>query len=239
MAPATRRLSRKEIRQPDKFITLTRSLYEGIRVRRLAALAVAAVIALAVAAVLGWQLYIGRQNALAAKEFNRGVALFRGQEYKAAIEAFDKASAYRWSDFYGLALLYETNSYLALNDLDQAIETGRSALRSAPDDPLVRQGLLLALAHAEERKGLCPEAVQHYTEAEKIRYRDANVSGPFQERALLGRARCSAQLGDFKGAIGAYREYLKQSGTDQSGYVSARIAELEAKLAAEPTAKPQ
>jgi len=239
MAPAARRLSRKEIRQPDKFITLTRSLYEGVRVRRVTLLVAVAALGVVLAALLGWRLYVGRQNALAAQEFNRGVALYRGQDYTAAAAAFDKAAAYRWSDFYSLALLYQTDSYLALNDLDKAIATARTALTSAPGDPLVRQGLLLGLAHAEERKGLCKEAVQHYTEAENVRYRDGNVPGPFKDHSLLGRARCSVQIDDLKGAIGAYREYLKQSGTDQSAYVSAQIAELEAKLAAQASANPK
>jgi tetratricopeptide (TPR) repeat protein len=222
MATASKRLTRKEIRRPDKFITATQNLSAFIQEHRIKVL-LATGILLAVLVLMGaWRWHADRQNTYAAEQFNRALTLYRAGNYRDALAAFQKVEAYSSSRFYPLALLYETNSLSALKDTDKAIETGRRMLRSTSPDPLVREAALMALAAAEEQKGLCKEATQHYTEAEKM-------TGALKHSATLGKARCSAQMGDLKTAIATYREYLRQPDRELSAYVSAQIAELEAK----------
>lgn len=230
MATVSRRLTRKEIRRPDKFIVLTQNVSAVIQEHKSKVLLAAGILLALLLAILVWQLYVSRQNALAAEEFTRALALYRSGNYRDALPAFEKVEAYPSSRFYGLALLYQTNSHLALKDTDKGIETGRRLVRSGSPDPLVREAALTALAAAEEQKGLCKEAIQHYAGAEKI-------AGPLKDKALLGKARCSAETGDLKTAILTYREYLRQPDRELSAYVSAQIAELEAKAAAQPASK--
>ncbi|MGH7826840.1 MAG: tetratricopeptide repeat protein [Candidatus Binatia bacterium] len=238
MATASRRLTRKDIRQPDKFITVAQSFYDSAQKHRFKIFLAAGAVAVAVVVFLGWRFYVNHQNALAGQEFSRALTLYRDANYQDAIPAFQKVETYGRSHFYPLALLYQTNSYFALKDIDKAIETGRRLVGMGNMDSLVRQSALVSLAAAEEQKGLCKEAIEHYAEAERIYYSDArNVPGPLKDKATLGKARCSAQLGDAKGAIAAYREYLKQGDRELTPYVSAQIAELEAKATAQPTGK--
>lgn len=238
MATASKRLTRKEIRQPDKFITLTENVYDFLVEHRAKALLAGAIVAAALLAFLGWQVYSHRQDMLARQEFNRAITFYRSGNYQDAIAAFQKVEAYSWSGLYPVALLYELNSHLALKDADNAIQAGRRLFSGRIKDPLVRQSALVALAAAEEQKGQCREAVQHYAEAEKIFHSgNRNVPGPLKDKATLGKARCSAQLGDLKGAIAAYREYLRQPDRELTAYVSAQIAELEAKASAPLPAK--
>jgi tetratricopeptide (TPR) repeat protein len=236
MATASRRVTRKDIRRPDKFISLTQTSYDFIRAHRVKAVLLASALAAALLAFLGWQIYLNHQNTLASQDFDRALSMYRAGNYREAIAAFEKLETYRWSRFYTLALLYEMNGYFALKDLDKAIENGRRLLRSGNLDPLMRQSALVTLASAEEQKGLCKEAIEHYSHAETISYADArSVPGPLKDKATLGKARCSIQLGDFKGAIATYRDYLRQPDRELTAYVSAQIAELEAKAAIQPT----
>jgi tetratricopeptide (TPR) repeat protein len=228
MATASRRLTRKQIRQPDKFIVLTQNISALIQEHKVKVLLTAGILLAVLLAILAWQFYVNRQNRFAAEEFNRALALYRAGNYAAALPAFQKIEGYSASRFYSLALLYQANSHYALKDTDKAIELGRNLLRSGSPDPLVREAGLMALAAAEEHKGLCKEAIQHYGEAEKL-------AGPLSGPAALGKARCSAQTGDLKAAIATYREYLRQPDRELSAYVSAQIAELEAKVAAQPS----
>jgi|ERR1043166_1739468 tetratricopeptide (TPR) repeat protein len=226
MATASKRLTRKDLRRPDWFQVTTEKaleIYEGNQVKVWIAAAVFVALLL-----LGWawQEYRERQNAMAAEEFNRAMTLFQAQNYRDAIPAFEKVQAYRWSRFSSLAYLYETNGYLALNDLDKAITTAQRFVATTSPDSLYRQIGLLALASTEERKNQCKPAIEHYAEAER-------TSGAMKEQATLGKARCARQIGDIKTALTAYREYLK----DHPGsYVALEIAELEANSAA-PAAK--
>jgi tetratricopeptide (TPR) repeat protein len=86
---------------------------------------------------------------------------------------------------------------------------------------------LLALATAEEKKNDCKQAVRHYSEA-------ANINAALRDRAIMGKGRCSEQLGDTKGAIAAYKEY-QQNNPDAS--LAVRLAELEAKAGGQAASK--
>jgi len=73
--------------------------------------------------------------------------------------------------------------------------------------------------------------VSRFAEAEKI-------AGPFKDDALLGKARCSLQIQDPKGALASYRQYLTNyPGSERSGEISLRIQEVEAKIGPGSTGK--
>lgn len=227
MATASKRITRKSLRQPDWFQVTTEKAYDFYQDHQTKVLVGAAVLVVLLLGIWGWQMFKERQNTAAAQDFQRAITLFQAQNYRDAIVAFHKVQEYRWSRYATLAYLYETNSYMSLNDMDRAIAAAQRFVSATSPDSLYRQIGLVSLATAEERKKQFKQAIEHYAEAERI-------NGPLKEQATLGKASCAEQLGDFKTALAAYQEYLK----DHPGsYVALQIAELEAKSAAKPVGK--
>jgi len=227
MATASKRITRKSLRQPDWFQVTTEKALEFYQDNQTKVLVAVAVLVALLLGVWAWQEFKDRQNAAAAEEYRRAMTLFQAQNYRDAIPAFEKVEGYRWSHYSTLAYLYQTNSYMALNDYDRAMTTAQRFISATSPDSLYRQIGLVALATAEERKNLCKQAVEHYSEAEKI-------NAPLKEKATLGKARCAEQIGDIKTALAAYKEYLKDN---PGSPVALQIAELEAKIAGKPAGK--
>ncbi len=227
MATARKRISRKELRQPDWFQVSTEKAYEIYEGHRIKVLLGAAAVVVLLLGIWAWQAFIANQNAKASQEFAAAAALYHEQKYREAIAAFKKVEAYRWSHYVRFAYLYEADSYLAVNDLNNALTAAQRFINATSPDSLYRQIGLVTLAYTEENKGQLKEALQHYSEAE-------GINGPFRERALLGKARTSERMGDLKTALAAYRDYDKENPGSPFGL---EIAALEAKLAGQPTAK--
>jgi tetratricopeptide (TPR) repeat protein len=227
MATASRRLTRKDLRQPDWFQITTEKALEFYAAHRTRVLAAGVGLVVLLLALLGWQMFKERQDRMARAEFVQAIALFQGGKYREAVAAFEKVAAYRWSPHAVLAYLYQANSFLAVADFDKAINAGHRFVSATKPNSLYRQIGLVTLAHAEEQKRQCKEAGGHYAEAEKI-------SGPLRASAIMGRARCAEQLGDVKAALAAYKDFLREQ---PGSLLSLRVAELEAKLAAQPAAK--
>jgi predicted negative regulator of RcsB-dependent stress response len=221
MATASRRLTRKDLRQPDWFQITTDKALDFYAAHRTKVLAAGVGFVVLLLALLGWQMFKERQDTMASIEFGYAIALFQEGKHREAVVAFEKVATYRWSHYAALAHLYQANSFLAVKDFDKAINAGHRFVAATKPDSLYRQIGLATLAYAEEQKRQCKEASGHYAEAEKI-------SGPFRASAILGRARCAEQLGDVKSALTAYKDYLREQPTS---LLSLRVAELEGKLA--------
>lgn len=227
MATASKRITRKQLRQPDWFQVSTENALEYFNRHKTLVFAALAGLLLLAGAIWGWQIFKQRQNVAAAQEFTKAMELYQGDKHQEAIAAFENVKDYRWSRYSVLAHLYLANSYLATNDLDRAISEAQRSLAATRPNSLYRQIALIALATAEERKNQCKDAIGHYREAQ-------NIAAALQNRAILGKARCAEQLGDTETALAAYKEYLK----DNPGSLFAvRVAELESKGTAAPASK--
>ncbi len=227
MATASKRITRKQLRQPDWFqVTSENALEYYDQHKGLVFAALAGLLVLG-ALIWGWQLFKQRQNLAASREFSKAMVLYQSEKYGEAIKAFETVKDYRWSRYAVLAHLYLTNSYLVTNDLEKAIIEGQRSLAATSPNSLYRQISLVDLATAEEQKQQCKSAIDHYSEAQ-------NIPGPLQGKALLGKARCAEQLGNTATAIAAYKEFLKEN--PGSPY-AVRVSELEAKSPAGPTGK--
>jgi predicted negative regulator of RcsB-dependent stress response len=220
MATARKRITRKDLRQPDWFqvgVEKVLDYYEANRGKVILGLASLIVLLLLLG---GWQLFKQRQNSLAAHEFGKALALYHGAKYREAVAALENVKGYRWSEYAPLADLYQANSYLLTNDLERALPSAQRFVSATRPNTLYRQIGLVAVAVTQERMKQCKAAIENYREAEKI-------SAPFRDKAISGRARCHEQTGEFKAAIAAYREHLREQ---PSGIVPLKIAELEAKV---------
>jgi predicted negative regulator of RcsB-dependent stress response len=227
MATASKRITRKQLRQPDWFQVTTENALEYFNHHRSLVFAAVAGVLLLGALVWGWQLFKQKQNLAASQEFSKALALYHSEKFGDAVNAFERVKSYRWSRYAVLAHLYLTNSYLATNALDKAVTEGQRSVAATSPDSLYRQIALIDLATAEEQKQQCKAAIGRYSEAQ-------NIPGPLQAKALLGKARCAEQLGEVPTAIAAYKEYVKDN--PGSPY-AVRVAELEAKAAATAAAK--
>jgi predicted negative regulator of RcsB-dependent stress response len=231
MASTSRRLSRKELRQPDWFQTVTENAFESYERHRVAVYLGLAALILVLVGIWGWVTFKQRQESVAAQEFGQAITQYHAGKYREAIAGFATLQTHRWSQYANLAHLYEANSYLALNDLGKAASAAQRFVIGTDDNSLMRQIGLLTLAEVEERQSQCKEAIKHYAEAGKIK-------AAFNESALLGEARCAVQIGNIQGGIAAYRQLLTDHPESSlATYVTFRIGELESKLAAQPARK--
>ena len=225
----TRKLTRKELRQPDRFQVATEQALEYYQSHKNLVFAVVAALVLLGVGIWGWQIFKERQNIAAAQEFTTATELYQAEKYREALTHFDKVQQYRWSIYAGLAHLYQANSYINLGEIDKALNSAQRAVTASRPNTLYRQLALMALANAAEQKNDCRQAIESYNEAHKI-------AAAQQSEALLGKARCLEKTGQAAAALAAYKEYVK----DQPGSIlSAKVAELESVKAAPaaPTAK--
>jgi predicted negative regulator of RcsB-dependent stress response len=222
MATTSKRITRKELRQPDWFQITTEKSFDLFAQHR--AKILAGLVALVAVLLLfgAWQLFKARQNAAASQDFGRALSLYNAQQYREAISEFEKVQSYRWSRYAALGYLYEANSYIGLGELEKAAGPAQRFLTATGPDTLYRQIALVTLATVQERQGDCKQALATFSEAETIK-------GALQQDARLGKARCAEQIGDLAGAIASYREYLKE---EPGSLVGVRLAQLEAKATA-------
>lgn len=227
MATASKRITRKQLREPDWFQVSTENALEYFNRHKTLVFAALVGLLLLGAAIWGWQIFKQRQNVAAAQEFTKAMELYQAEKHREAIAVFEVVKNYRWSRYSVLAHLYLANSYLAIDDLDKAISEAQRSLAATKPNSLYRQIALIALATAEERNNQCKDAIGHYREAE-------NIAAALQNRAILGKARCAEELGDTATALAAYKEYLKD--TPGSPF-AVKVAELESKGTTAPDAK--
>jgi predicted negative regulator of RcsB-dependent stress response len=224
MVGSPKRISRKDLRQPDQFITFTRRFLDLLRRHRGPFLASLALVILGAIALWGWDLYLTRHNRLAAQEYTRALGLFHNRKYLDASQTFARVAAYRWSTYRSVGLLYQANSHIALQEFGKAVPPLKKLLHQARNDPFLRQLALLSLAHAHERSGQWREAAASFAEA-------AKSPGPFQEEALLGKGRSSLQAADLKQALASYQQHLATfQPSDRSSEARLQIQELEARI---------
>lgn len=219
-----KKITRKDIRRPDQFVTLAGKSFHLFRQHKTSFLVSVALIISVLLALWGWDLYRGRQNHLAAQEYSRALTLYHDGKYREALDALAHVSIYRSSPYSRLGLLYQSHSHVALQETAKAIATLQQLLNRERKEPFLRQLAFVTLAYAQERTGQCPEATRSFTEAQKL-------PGPFKEEAILGKARCFAQSQDFKAALNSYRQYLTDyPASERISEIALRVQELEAKV---------
>jgi predicted negative regulator of RcsB-dependent stress response len=224
MVRSAKRITRKDLRRPDPFVTFTT---ESLRLlnehKTLVFLSVSLLLAMLLG-VWGWQSYTRSQNLLAAEKFSDAVALYRNKQYEEAIKSLEQVKTYHLSDYVDLALLYQANSHITLNEYDQAVAALREFIKKETKGPLLRQVGFLTLGYAQEKAGRCEEAVNAFSQAHEI-------AGPRREEALLAKARCQAVSGNFQEALNTYRQHLSAyPNSENKTATSLRIQELGAKV---------
>lgn len=231
MVRSSKRVTRKDIRQPDRFIVLTGKLAHSFAEHRTVFLTSLGLVIALFLSLWGWDLYSSRQDRLAAQDYSRALTLYHNGNFRQALDTLAQVDFYGSSTYNHLSLLYQANSYIALKQPAKALEILRESAGKEAKEPFLGQLSFLTLGYIQEKSGQCQEAEKSFSEAEKL-------MGPFTEMALLGKARCSAKNGDFKEALNLYREYLSSyPGSEREVEISLRIQELEPKIKESPSGR--
>ncbi len=224
MVRSRKRITRKEIRQPDQFITFTARVIRLFEQHR-GKFILAAVLVVAVSAgIWGWQLHLSKQNRLASQAYATALEAFHEGKYQTTLDLLDRVDQYRSPNYQRLAILYRAHSHIGLKQPKDAIPLLETFLTRIPRNSFMKQLALANLGYAHELANQCKEAIDAYDKAAKL-------DGPQKEQSLLSKARCIATIGQFGESINIYREYLASyPGTMRSVEISLRIQELEQKM---------
>lgn len=243
----TKKITRKEIKQPDEFITLWSRVFEfAVQHKKEAFWILGGLLALAIL-ISAWTVYsqTREQKAMAllgeAQEL-LGSALTE-QNKEGAAKDPEKATELlrRLAEEYGgshaaqMGRVLLGNVYYHQGEVARAIETFREFLDRGYDVPELKGLVWEGLAYCYEALGRYEEAAEHYRNA-------SDVTPSYSPGwALLGLARCHEKLGNFGQAAEDYRKLLAdhpqhpKAGEASAGI--ARITQLDA--GKDPGSQPQ
>ena len=217
----TKKISRKELKQPDEFISFWGRTIEFAQLHRreiLIGISAAAVVALLVWAVSAHsrkrqekasdlvtqaQSLLPSPLGMQAGEVEAGKSARNPEATNQAIGILeDVVENYGGTKASGVARLLLGRVYYEEADYDKAIAMYETFLKGKNRKVELKAMAWEGLAYSYEAKKDYAEALRCY---EKLSQMDlANVKG----WALMGLARCYEQLGELEKALGAYRELL-------------------------------
>ncbi len=221
---STKKITRKEIKQPDEFITLSGRAIEWARGHvREVIIGVALLLALGLA-LWAWSVYAAKQEARASHLLAEAQALLRppapatagGQaadnrtakadpdaEARALALLQDLAKNYRRTDASRVGRLLLAQGYYEDGKYDEAIEMYEDFLKTG-SKPELKAMAQEGLAYSYEAKKNFTHALDAYEKLSRMPL--ANVQG----WAYMGMARCYERLGKLQKAIDTYRKLLAE-----------------------------
>ena len=220
MAAPRQRISRKDIRQPDRFMVLMGQCLDLVKRYRNALIGTGVAVVVVAGAVSGWHYYRGYQRDLASQAYNKALREYQEGRYEAALESFESLRAQGEAPYDSLADLYVANSYIALKQPAKAVEA-LAATSAKEHEGFLTQVMLVTLGLAQEMNDACGDALQSLDRA-------LERQGPLRQEAMLGKARCNARLGKSQEALAAYNAYLKEFPEGETVEIALRVQQLEA-----------
>lgn len=217
----TERIRRKELRQPDEFVTLSRRAVAYAEENRATFFLVIGGIVVILAAVLIFRTVRASRETSAAQAYAQAHTLLDDKKYPEAATAFQQvADAYSSTGYAILAQLENGNALLLANRGGEAALAYQKFLDAGAPTDYLRQLALVRLGHAQEQSDKVADAVRAYATA-------AELPGPYAEEALAGQARAAEASGDATSAKDLYTRFLeKYSGSDRRALATSRLIAL-------------
>jgi outer membrane protein assembly factor BamD (BamD/ComL family) len=217
----TEKLTRKDLRQPDEFQTLSRQALQYVEQNRNAVMAALAAIIVVLIAVVAYRVISQSREASAATAYSEARALLTDKKYGEAAARFDDvANRYSGTSYGPLALLERGNALLLSGQAADAEAAYQRYIQSSPPTDYLRQLGHTRLAYAQEQLGKPGEAQQSFATA-------ASEPGPFTAEALFGAARTAEAAGDGAKAKDFYAQLLeKHPATEYRAIATAHLIAL-------------
>ncbi|MGH7877995.1 MAG: tetratricopeptide repeat protein [Candidatus Binataceae bacterium] len=206
MATSTHRphISRKELRQPDEFISFFDAAGEYIASNLVRVILGAVGVLVLIVAAVGVSFYLSSQERAAAEFFYAAVNTLDRKDYGAAAAQFAALAAEHPHSRLGrLAPFYAANAALEQKQPAKARDTLRQFL-AAEKESAFRELALMQLGVADEDLGDYAGARKSYQDAAAIR-------GAEQGRAELNVARLQTRAGDRTAAIATYQRFIREN----------------------------
>jgi len=196
-----KRISRKELKQPDEFQSFVANAQEFL-LNNLQQVIVSASIVLAAGALaVGIYYYEIHRDTIAGDRFYSAINELKQKNYKQAEADFQKLAQDEPGREVGkLARFYLGSAYLQDGQLEKARDALVAYVPDAKDD--------LFASMAYEDLGVIYEKMGDLKKAQGAYSQAATIRGPEQARAELQVARILAAQGDKAGAINAYQSFL-------------------------------
>lgn len=221
MARTEQRLTRKDLRQPDEFQTLSRQALEWVDENRNAVIATLAAVIVLLLAIVAYRMISQSREASASSAYTEARALLTEKKYgDAAVKFEDIASRYGSTSYGPLAILERGNALLLADQPADAASAYERFLQSSPPTDYLRQLAHTRLGYAQEKLAKPADAERSFTTA-------SAEPGPFAAEALFGAARNAEAAGNAEKAKDLYTQLLKEHPTSEFHEVaSAHLAAL-------------
>jgi predicted negative regulator of RcsB-dependent stress response len=229
---AEQRLSRKEIRQPDQFVSLSVQIAGWLKAHL--SMLIYSVVALIVVATLitGWRAWQRHREQQATAALYEATKLIytRSANRPQAVEQLQKlVHDYGSTDAAGLAYWHLGHLYFEGEDYPAALKAYRQTQQrlSKAAQPLMVALVTLDIAYAQEASGVCdPDAIASF---ESVLQLPAHW---LRGEAYLGIGRCHEQTGAPQKAAAIYERALsdKDISADTRQTISERLASLQPSL---------
>jgi predicted negative regulator of RcsB-dependent stress response len=215
------KIRRKDLRQPDEFVTLSRQALEWTEKNRTAVIGGAVAAVLLLVAIVVYSALAASRTEAAAKAYQAAHVLFADGKFAEAATAFESvASQYGGTSYGPLAQLELGHALLRAGRAAEAIPAYQKFLDGSAPAEWLRQSALTGLARATEKNGDLTAARSHYAAA-------ATAPGPYADAALLGEAHTADAAGDAARARDLYVQFLEKYPTSDLRPVAAlRLARL-------------
>jgi predicted negative regulator of RcsB-dependent stress response len=208
VARTEQRLTRKDLRQPDEFQTLTRQGLAFVEENRNAVVAALAAIIVVLLAIVAYRMISQSREASASEAYTQARALLNDKKYGEAATKFDEITSQYGGTSYGpLALLERGNALLLADQAADAATVFERFIQQAPTDYLRQLGHT-RLGYAQEKLGKPADAQKSFATA-------ASEPGPFTGEALFGAARNAELAGDQAKAKDFYTQLLEKHPTTE------------------------
>ncbi len=199
------RLSHKEAKAPDEFLTLSTQAITWGRAHQQTVIWAGIGVAVLVAALGIFTAYRAAERRDANADLGRALAKVSASDFAGATTDLNTISE-RWAGttVASLATLMAANTALRAGDADAALASlGTVQAESASLPPYLQQQMLVAWGSALEAKQQWTDAAAKYKDA-------AAIAGPYTGDAIVGEARATEQAGDAEKARTLYRQAYEQ-----------------------------
>jgi predicted negative regulator of RcsB-dependent stress response len=212
---AEQRLSRKEIRQPDQFVSLSAQIVIWIKAHTVFLIYGIGVVAVAATLMTGWwawQKHRQQQADIALYEATKFIRTPSANRSKAVEQLQKLVSDYRGTAAAALAYWHLGHLYFEGANYPAALTAYRQAQQrlSKADQPLMVALVTLDIAYAQEASGACdPDAITGF---EAVLQLPAHW---LRGEAYLGIGRCHEKTGASRKAVAIYERALSDRAIEE------------------------